>query len=499
MPEVTSPPPTTGLPWRAIPGPVIANGASFSAGPASRTARTASEPMKPVSSLQHQPRPASIGPRVVHQVVAVEVEADLQAQRVARAEPGGRGAGLDHRVPDGGRARGGDDQLDAVLARVAGAADEHAVLRRRRSAWRSGSASGSSPSARPATIPRASGPWTASIARSCRRSVELDVEALGVLAEPGEVALVVGGVGDRQEAVAQPVGEEVVEHAAVLAGRARSTARRRRRAWRRRWRGPAAGTPRRRARSSRSRPCGRRRRRRRARAPPRARRGCPRTARASPSPRTARAGRRPRRGGRGAGVRWRASAPAAIGGRTLAAAAGVTRRGRDGGWMTLAALAAGLLAPAAAQAGSYDVVACNAPGAGGVNRVLDRHLHVVQRVARAAELRHLRRTAAASRAGPLPAVPGGSRLERRARRRRSSTPTTAATSRRCSATSLRRSRPCGASRTLPRSSARPTLDDLRRQGDDRALAISATIFCRAQLYGSGGSSCCPRQLGSIRR
>ena len=32
------------------------------AGP-SRTARTASAPMKPVSSLQHHPSPASIGPR----------------------------------------------------------------------------------------------------------------------------------------------------------------------------------------------------------------------------------------------------------------------------------------------------------------------------------------------------------------------------------------------------------------------------------------------------
>ena len=63
VPEVTSPPPTTGLPWRAMPGPVMANGTSFSRGPASRVARTASDPMKPVSSLQHQPRPASIGPR----------------------------------------------------------------------------------------------------------------------------------------------------------------------------------------------------------------------------------------------------------------------------------------------------------------------------------------------------------------------------------------------------------------------------------------------------
>jgi hypothetical protein len=63
VPLVTAPPPTTGLPWRAMPGPVIVNGTSFSRGPFSRVARTASEPMKPVSSLQHQPSPASIGPR----------------------------------------------------------------------------------------------------------------------------------------------------------------------------------------------------------------------------------------------------------------------------------------------------------------------------------------------------------------------------------------------------------------------------------------------------
>ena len=63
VPRVTSPPPTTGLPWRAMPGPVIAKGTSRSAVPSLRAARTASAPMKPVSSLQHQPSPASIGPR----------------------------------------------------------------------------------------------------------------------------------------------------------------------------------------------------------------------------------------------------------------------------------------------------------------------------------------------------------------------------------------------------------------------------------------------------
>ena len=126
----------------------------------------------------------------------------------------------------------------------------------------------------------------------------------------------VARVGDGQEAIAQAVGEEVVEHPAVVLAEHGVLGAAVRRAWSRRWRGPAAGTPRRRARSSRSRPCGRRRRRPRARARPRARPGCPRTARASPSPRTARAARRPRRGGR-AGACAGGRRPS--GGRTLAA------------------------------------------------------------------------------------------------------------------------------------------------------------------------------------
>jgi hypothetical protein len=40
---------------------------------------------------------------------------------------------------------------------------------------------------------------------------------------------------------------------------------------------------------------------------------------------------------------------------------------RAGMRLALAAVAVGLLWPAAAAAGTYDVVSCNAPGAGGVN------------------------------------------------------------------------------------------------------------------------------------
>ena len=63
VPDVTSPPPAIGLPWRAMPGPVRTKGTSCSAVPFSRAAAILSAPMKSVASLQHQPRPASIGLR----------------------------------------------------------------------------------------------------------------------------------------------------------------------------------------------------------------------------------------------------------------------------------------------------------------------------------------------------------------------------------------------------------------------------------------------------
>jgi hypothetical protein len=51
-----------------------------------------------------------------------------------------------------------------------------------------------------------------------RHVPNVDVEPGGVLGEPGEVTLVVGGVRNRQvTVVGEAIGEEVVEHAAVLA------------------------------------------------------------------------------------------------------------------------------------------------------------------------------------------------------------------------------------------------------------------------------------------
>ena len=86
--------------------------------------------MKPVSSLQHQPSPASIGLRSVVQVVAVEVEADLEPQRVAGAEPG---RAWRRRSSSASQTRAPprvEQHLDPVLARVAGAADQRRRRRR---------------------------------------------------------------------------------------------------------------------------------------------------------------------------------------------------------------------------------------------------------------------------------------------------------------------------------------------------------------------------------
>ena len=50
----------------------------------------------------------------------VQRQPRLQPQRVPGAEPGGRHAGGEHRIPEVGRPLGGDGALHAVLARVAG-------------------------------------------------------------------------------------------------------------------------------------------------------------------------------------------------------------------------------------------------------------------------------------------------------------------------------------------------------------------------------------------
>src|SRR6478752_9728534 len=61
---------------------------------------------------------------VLGQVVSVEVEADLEPERVAGAEADRGGSGRGERVPHAGRVLRREQQLDAVLAGVAGAGDQ---------------------------------------------------------------------------------------------------------------------------------------------------------------------------------------------------------------------------------------------------------------------------------------------------------------------------------------------------------------------------------------
>ncbi len=94
------------------------------------TCSSAARPTKSpgLSSLTTRPRPASYGFVVAVELVAVERHAGLEPQRVAGAEAdrheAQRPAGLEQRVPELGGAVVLDEDLEAVLAGVAGPGDE---------------------------------------------------------------------------------------------------------------------------------------------------------------------------------------------------------------------------------------------------------------------------------------------------------------------------------------------------------------------------------------
>ncbi len=148
------------------------------------------------------------------------MKARLQAQRVACGQAGRRGAAAHDLVPHGRCVAGIDEQLDAVLAGVARAADQ-------------GLAAEDDPAQRGhAYGQRRVGDRLHDLARDralygehrvgVLTVCDLDVEAVGVRAHPREVRVVVGGVRDRQVAVrTEAVREEVVQHAAVLVAQQR--------------------------------------------------------------------------------------------------------------------------------------------------------------------------------------------------------------------------------------------------------------------------------------
>ena len=83
-------------------------------------------PVNSLSSAHAHARPASIGVRSGGDVVAVQRVADLEAQRVPRAEPAGLDATAQNGVPEGDGILGSAPELAPALARVAGTGDEAA-------------------------------------------------------------------------------------------------------------------------------------------------------------------------------------------------------------------------------------------------------------------------------------------------------------------------------------------------------------------------------------
>ena len=124
-PEVTSPPPSIGMPWRGIACSVIRNATSFRSGPRALTSRSRSAPVNSVSSAHDPAEAARDRVPLRADVVAVQRVADLEPQRVARAEAAGHDAAREDRVPERRRVLGHARQLDALLAGVAGAVDHH--------------------------------------------------------------------------------------------------------------------------------------------------------------------------------------------------------------------------------------------------------------------------------------------------------------------------------------------------------------------------------------
>ena len=60
VPDVTSPPPSIGMPWRGIARSSMTNGTSLRVVPSSLIRRSISTPVNSVSSAHAQPRPAEI-------------------------------------------------------------------------------------------------------------------------------------------------------------------------------------------------------------------------------------------------------------------------------------------------------------------------------------------------------------------------------------------------------------------------------------------------------
>ena len=255
-------------------------------------------------------RPDSSGLRGLVHVVAVEIHAGFEAQRVARAEAAGGDAERVQLLPDAHGILRGQHDFEAVFAGVAGARDEPAIDLAADECARA--------RVRPAR-PRVKAASRTSRAlralhgehREVRALVDLDVEVRRVLADPGEILVARAGVHDHAEpGFVEEVDDEIVddaaglvEHAAVerLAGLVQLADVVGEQALRKGAHVLAA--------ADRRRTCAKRRRRRRRAARRGARRSASCTAPACPSRRSRRCGRRARWWRSKSGVRLPMQAP----------------------------------------------------------------------------------------------------------------------------------------------------------------------------------------------
>ena len=151
---------------------------------------------------------------IARKIVAIQVEADLQAQRVARGKPGRLCSGDQQLFPYSGRVIRRKQQLHPVFAGVAGSTNQCLVSANR--TFRCGHA----------RWQRVGGQLGQD--RACLGTLHRDhrvficavddvhVEVAGVLREPLEIDLVVRRVGHRQIALRrQAVSEEIIDHSPV--------------------------------------------------------------------------------------------------------------------------------------------------------------------------------------------------------------------------------------------------------------------------------------------
>ena len=152
------------------------------------------------------------GRDVVGELVAVERQAGLEAQRVAAAEPAGLHAAFDQLVPEVAYRLSVGIDLKSVLARVACAADYHVADGLERVEAEIGAIDAEDVADDLfglRTLNRDLGPTVALV-------VNGDVKSLGVAFDPCDVLVDVGCVDDEEEVVIGAfVDEEIVDDAAV--------------------------------------------------------------------------------------------------------------------------------------------------------------------------------------------------------------------------------------------------------------------------------------------